>query len=103
MANKQFIVRHGLVSGSTLVIDSSGNWVGPALPANQNLWLNIDADSGGPVAANTVTDTITLTGGTSITTSISGDIVTFTNDAPNVDQNIWLTIAADAGFNTLPV
>jgi hypothetical protein len=64
---------------------------------DQNLWLNMDADSGGPVAANTTTDTFTITGGTSITTAISGDAVTITNDAPNVDQNLWLNIAADVG------
>jgi len=68
-----------------------------ASPSDQNLWLNMDADSGGPVAANTTTDTFTITGGTSITTSISGDAVTITNDAPNVDQNLWLTVSGDSG------
>jgi hypothetical protein len=43
---------------------------------DQNLWLNIAADVGGPVAANTTTDTLTIAGGSRIRTNIAGDTVT---------------------------
>ena len=46
---------------------------------DQNIWLNMDADSGGPIAANTTSDTFTITGGAGISTAISGDVVTITN------------------------
>jgi len=49
--------------------------------ADQDIWLTIAADSGGPVSANTTTDTLTLTGGDGIATTISGDAVTFDVDA----------------------
>ena len=42
---------------------------------DQNLWETITADSGS-VSANTTTDTLTIAGGTDITTAISGDTVT---------------------------
>ena len=43
---------------------------------DQNLWETIAADVGGPVLANTITDTLTIAGGTNTTTTISGDTVT---------------------------
>ena len=42
-------------------------------------------------------DTINILGGSGISTAISGDTLTITNDSPNVDQNIWLTMVSDAG------
>ena len=39
------------------------------------------------------TDTLSIAGGTSIGTSVSGDTLTITNQAPNVDQNLFNTIA----------
>ncbi len=49
MAKKEFEIRHGLISGSTLVINSAGSWIG-----------------------NTITET---KGGTAQTTYASGDIL----------------------------
>lgn len=63
-----------------LGVDVNGNITEEAIPGGaQNLWLNMDADSGGPVAANTTTDTFTFVGGTGISTAISGDTVVITN------------------------
>lgn len=63
---------------------------------DQNLWETIAGDTGS-TAANITTDTLTVTGGTSITTAMSGDTLTITNDAPNVDQNLFETVASDSG------
>ena len=63
---------------------------------DQNLFETIASDSGSTVA-NSTTDTLTIAGGTGISTSVSGDTLTITNDSPNSDQNIWLTVAADTG------
>ncbi len=69
---------------------------------DQNLWLNFAADAGGPTAADNTTDTWTFTGGSGISTSITGDVLTITNDAPQVDdtQNLWETIVSDSGSTT---
>ena len=48
---------------------------GATVLAGPNLWETIDADTGS-TSANTRTDTLTIAGGTSITTSIAGDTVT---------------------------
>ena len=45
-----------------------------------NKWTTFNADSGS-TAANTTTDALTITGGTGITTAISGDTVTISNDS----------------------
>ncbi|KKK91613.1 hypothetical protein LCGC14_2711180, partial [marine sediment metagenome] len=68
---------------------------------DQNIWLNIDADSGGPVAADTTSDTFTITGGTLITTSISGDAVTI-NWAASLNDLSDVTITGGAGSPSLP-
>jgi len=65
----------------------------------QNLWETITADSGSTVA-NTPNDTLTVAGGSGISTAIVGDTLTITNDDPNVDQNLWETIVADSGSTT---
>ena len=148
MANKAFLVRDGLRSGTTLVIDSAGNWVGNTITetyggTNQTTYTTGDilyasgantlgklaiAGNGdvltlaggvptwatpvsapnsfgfvtgdsGSVPADKTSDTVQITGGTGITTSVTGSpaVLVITNDSPNVDQNIWLTIAADSG------
>ena len=51
---------------------------------DQNIWLNIDADTGGPVAANTTTDTLTIAGGAGISTSITGDVLTISTGVGDV-------------------
>jgi hypothetical protein len=52
---------------------------------DQNLWETISSDSGNTVA-NSTTDTLTVTGGTSISTAIAGDTLTINNDDPNADH-----------------
>ena len=45
-----------------------------------NKWTTFNADSGSTTTDST-TDALTVTGGTGITTSISGDTLTITNDS----------------------
>jgi len=59
------------ISGDTLSIAYAGGGGG----SDQNLWYTIQADSGN-TSANTTTDTLTVAGGTDISTSISGDTLT---------------------------
>ena len=80
------------IVGDTLTIDMTG-----ALgDANQNAYGVIGSDVGSKTA-NSATATINVIGGTGISTAISGDNLTVTNDAPNVSQNIFQTIAGDSG------
>jgi len=67
---------------------------------DQNLWLNITADTG-TTAANTTTDTITIAGGTGVDTVIVGDTLTI-NAGPGApaNQNLFETITADTGSTT---
>jgi cytoskeletal protein CcmA (bactofilin family) len=61
------------------------------------LWLTVSSDSGS-TAANATNDTLTIAGGTGISTSVLGDTLTITNDSPATpDQNLWETITADTG------
>lgn len=84
--------------GQVLTTDGLGSVAWETIPL-QNLWETITSDSGS-TAANTATDTLTVTGGTGINTAVSGDTLTITNTSPNVDQNIWLVVNADAGTAT---
>jgi plastocyanin len=56
------------------VDDATGSGGGGGDP-DQNLWATITGDTG-TTTANTITDSLTVAGGTDITTSVSGDIVT---------------------------
>lgn len=79
---------------------SSGNWEAQTVSvADQNLWATVSGDSGS-TTANSATDTLTIAGGTGISTAVSGDTLTITNSSPNVDQNIWSAFAADTGSTT---
>jgi len=80
------------IVGDTLTI----NMTGTLGDLNQNAYGVIGSDSGNKTA-NAATATINLLGGTGISTAISGDNLTITNDAPNVSQNIFQTIAGDSG------
>ena len=64
--------------------------------STQNLWHTIDSDSGS-TTPNSTTDTLTVSGGTGITTAVSGDTLTITNSAPEVNQNLWATVSSDSG------
>jgi hypothetical protein len=65
---------------------------------DQNLWLNIAADVGGPVAANTTTDTLTIAGGKNVRTNIAGDTVTV-----NMTGSPFTGGAASAGSPLLDI
>ncbi len=78
---------------------------------DQNLWETISADSGS-TAANTITDTLTIAGGTNVTTAISGDTVTITasgggsgdyedgGEVGGADRTLGNTDTYDLGFLT---
>ena len=64
------------ITGSTLTINYTGGGGGGG---SQNLWATMAGDSGS-TTANTQTDTLTIAGGSGITTSITGDTVTIASD-----------------------
>jgi len=55
----------------------------------------------GSATADANPDTLTIAGGTGISTSVSGDTLTITNTSPNADQNLFETIACPAGTNPI--
>jgi len=63
-------------SAVAFVASSTGSGGGGGDP-DQNLWETITSDAGSAVA-NTTTDTLTIAGGTGISTAISGDTLTIT-------------------------
>ena len=69
--------------------------------STQNLFETINADSGS-TTASAATDTLTIAGGSNISTSIAGDTVTIamtgTLGAP--DQNVFTTIGTDNNSKT---
>ena len=83
------------IAGDTLTINMSGT-LGDA---NQNAYGVIGSDSGNKTAGST-TATINLIGGTGISTAISGDNLTITNDSPNIAQEVYETITGDSGTTT---
>lgn len=87
--------------GQILKTDGAGNLTFQGDNDAQNLWETISSDSGS-VAANTPTDTLTVSGGDGINTSISGDTLSivadinstnlrFTSNQINTIQDIDLT------------
>lgn len=71
-----------LIAGSNITITTSAesdsitiNSSGGGEVAEQNLWATVSADTGA-TTASTTTDTLTISGGTDISTSISGDTLT---------------------------
>ena len=66
--------------------------------AVQLAFKNVQSDNGVAVADSAI-DTLGISGGDDISTSVTGDTVTITNDAPNVDQNVFTTFAISAGSN----
>ena len=69
------------IVGDTLTI----NYAGDALSgeANQNAFSNVQADSG-LAEADSATDTLTIAGGTNITTAITGDTITINGTSPTL-------------------
>lgn len=100
----------GASDGQVLKWDSSNNYWYPANDntatgggggTTQNLFETINADSGN-TTASAATDTLTIAGGTNISTAIVGDTVTInmtgTLGAP--DQNVFTTIGSDNNSKT---
>lgn len=80
----------GAVTGSVLKWSGSAWVVGTddtGAGSTQNLWETIAADTGS-TTANTATDTLTVAGGTDISTEISSDTLTvnFTNDTGYITE-----------------
>lgn len=58
--------------------------------------LDVGGDTG-TIQIELGTDTLNIVGGTGISTGAAGSTLTITNDSPNVDQNLYETIAGDSG------
>ena len=84
------------ISGDTVTIA----YTGAAGAPDQNIFETFNADSGKLATASATDDSFTFTGGTGITTSITGAAITITNDAPNVVQNLFETLTGDSGSST---
>ncbi len=67
------------IVGDTVTINYSGDALSGE--ANQNAFSNVQADSG-IAEADTKTDTLTISGGTNITTSVTGDTLTINGTVP---------------------
>jgi hypothetical protein len=88
-------------NGQVLTTDGAGNLSFTTVSGgSQDLWQTIDADTGS-TSANSATDTLTIAGGTDISTSISGDTVTinFTGTSGST-QNLYETFTGDSGSTT---
>lgn len=84
-------------SGQVLTTDGEGGFTFTTVTGtDQNLFSTIDGDTGS-TTANSTTDTLTIAGGTGVSTAIVGDTLTITNDSPNVDQNVFTTVNGDTG------
>ena len=91
-------------SGQALVTDGAGNFTFTTVSAGgatQNLFETVSGDSGS-TSANTATDTLTIAGGTSISTSVVGDTVTVSyNGAAGVTNFNQLSDAQSANLATI--
>jgi len=84
--------------GSIVVPGADGGATGDT----EDKFKTIVSDSG-QTTADTVSDVLSIVGGTGITTSIVGDTLTITNTGgggTGGSQNIWSTIQADSGTTT---
>lgn len=69
-----------------------------SIPANQNLFETVTGDSGS-TTANTTTDTLTVAGGSDITTSVSGSTLTVASTAvPTGSIVMWPTATPPTGW-----
>ena len=85
-------------STSLLKVYNGSSFVGIDTDA-QDLWETVAGDSGS-IVATSATDTLTIAGGTGISTNASGTTVTITNTSPNVTQDVYGTIVADSGSDS---
>lgn len=65
----------------------------------RNVFTTFSADTGS-VAPNIINDTLTVEGGTNVTTSISGKTLTINSSGGGLTQNVFDTITADQGSTT---
>jgi len=87
-------------TNTTLTTDNTGKSVTiNSLGATQDLINTVTADTG-TFTPDEATDTFNVNGGTGITTSIVGDVLTITNSSPNADQNAFTNVAV-AGQSTV--
>ena len=100
------IINLSITDGSSgQVLSANGNgtftFITPAAGGLQNIYATVDADTG-TTTANATADTLTLAGGTNITTSIVGDTVTFnySGDALSgeANQNAFSNVQSDSGI-----
>ena len=86
------------IVGDTVTI----NYAGDALSgeANQNAFSNVQADTGLAEADNT-TDTLTIAGGTNITTAVTGDTVTINGTVPTFASLSDTDLTGSTTGNTL--
>lgn len=80
---------------------TSWNVVGGATPININSFATITADAG-TTTANSAADTLTVQGGTGISTLVTGDTlqISYSGGGGGSDQNLWYTIISDSGLTT---
>ena len=80
-------------NGTAWIVDS-----GAVAAANVDQFKTVAGDTGS-TTANSPTDTLTIAGGTNLTSSVTGDIVTLdvTGSLGDPDQNLFATINSDAG------
>lgn len=96
------------VVGGEIEINYVGSSSNFNLPDNYAYKTFAITPSGGSTTANSNVDTLNFTAGTGITMTASNDLITITNSAPNVDQNVFqnvlaggVTITADTTTDTL--
>lgn len=71
----------------------------------QNIWTQINADTG-QTSADSTADVLTIVGGTDVETSITDDTLTISytgtggGGGGGVEQNLWATITGDTGSTT---
>lgn len=89
-------------AGQVIKTDGSGNLSFQNDADAQNVFQKIAVSGQNDVEADASNDTLTFIAGTGITlaTDQAADSVTFTNSAPNVDQNLYETIAIQNSSGT---
>ena len=86
------------IVGDTVTINYSGDALSGE--ANQNAFSNVQADSG-LAEADSKTDTLTIAGGTNITTSVTGDTVTINGTVPTFSSLSDTDLTGATTGNTL--
>ena len=86
---------------------NSGEWIKVAKSTEvpSGVYYKVTADSGGSAEATSVTDELTIAGGTGIDTTRAGNTITITNTGGSgggggTTQDLWATLNADTGTVT---